>query len=341
MPEIFNITELIFLAVTFLVSLVGLRIYRIFAIKKSIIANPNFRNLHQNPTPRGGGIVFSTVFLVALLILWGSSFIDSSLMWAVFFGGLIATYFGFIDDVIEVRAKTKLIIQCALAAWVLVCFGSVPLADFPLTPYFIDLAISWFAMVWLMNAYNFMDGSDGMAASGAVFFCLAAITLLILLFGDPTLITIFGLLAVSCIGFLLSNWPPARIFMGDSGSLFLGYFFCALISKTVTSGQITLWTWLIMLAYFLGDTTTTSAIRIFITKPWYGVHRSHAYQNLVRINQNHLTVLSGILYFHFIWLFPLVIWSVLTPKYAPLAFVFAYTPVVLWTIRYGPRFSSS
>jgi Fuc2NAc and GlcNAc transferase len=180
-----------------------------------------------------------------------------------------------------------------------------------------------------------------MAASGAIFICLAAIVSLSLISGDLTLITIFGLLAVSCIGFLLSNWPPARIFMGDSGSLFLGYFFCALITKTVTTGQITLWTWLIMLAYFLGDTTTTSTIRIFITKPWYGVHRSHAYQNLVRISQSHLRVLSGILFFHFLWLFPLVIWSVLTPKYAPLAFLFAYTPVVLWTIRYGPRFSSS
>ena len=341
MPEIMNITELIFFAVTFLVSTVGHRIYRIFAIKKSIIANPNFRNLHQNPTPRGGGIVFSTVFLMALLVLWISSFIDSSLMWAVFFGGSIAAYFGFIDDVIEVRAKTKLIVQCALAVWVLFCFGGVPLVDFPLTTYFIDLVISWFAMVWLMNAYNFMDGSDGMAASGAIFFCLAAIVSLSLGSGDLTLIAIFGLLGVCCIGFLLSNWPPARIFMGDSGSLFLGYFFCALIARTVNTGQITLWTWLIMLAYFLGDTTTTSTIRIFITKPWYGVHRSHAYQNLVRISQNHLSVLSGVLIFHFLWLLPLVIWSVLTPRYAPLAFWFAYTPVVLWTIRYGPRFSSS
>jgi Fuc2NAc and GlcNAc transferase len=339
MSKLLNSLQILLL--TFLLTIAVLRIYHSFALKRLILANPNFRNLHQNPTPRGGGVVFSTVFLVALFILWCSSFVGSDLMWALFLGGFIAIYFGFIDDVIEVRAKTKLMVQCALSAWVLICFGGAPLLDLPWTPYFIDLAISWFAMVWLMNAYNFMDGSDGIAASGAIFFCFTAIVSLFLVSGDETLITIFSLLAVSCIGFLLSNWPPARIFMGDSGSLFLGYFFCALIAKTVSSGQITLWTWLIMLAYFLGDTTTTSTLRIFIVKPWYGVHRSHAYQNLVRINQNHLKVLSGILFFHFLWLFPLVIWSVLTPKYAPLALLFAYTPVVLWTIRYGPRFSSS
>ena len=339
MPKILNSIQLLLL--TFLLTIIVLRIYNSFAIKQSIIANPNFRNLHQNPTPRGGGIVFSTVFLIAIFVLWCSSSISADLMLAIFFGGMIAAYFGFIDDVIEVGAQAKLFVQCMLAAWVLLCFGGIPLMDIPWTPYFIDLVISWFAMVWLMNAYNFMDGSDGMAASGAIFFCLAAIVSLSLVSGDVTLITIFGLLAVSCIGFLLSNWPPARIFMGDSGSLFLGYFFCALIAKTVTGGEMSLWTWLIMLAYFLGDTTTTSTLRIFLVKPWYGVHRSHAYQNLVRINQNHLKVLSGILFFHFLWLFPLVIWSVLTPKYAPLAFLFAYTPVVLWTIRYGPRFSSS
>jgi Fuc2NAc and GlcNAc transferase len=341
MPEILKTADFIILIATFLVSAVGLRIYRTFAIKKSIIAIPNFRNLHQVPIPRGGGIIFSMTFLFSFFVLWLLSFISSNLMCALFFGGFIAATFGFVDDLVDIKAKTKLIVQCSLSMWILLCFGGGVLLDLPWTPILVDQAISWFALVWLMNAYNFMDGSDGLAASGAIFFCLVAAVSLYVVSGDATLILILSLLAVSCIGFLLSNWPPAQIFMGDSGSLFLGYFFCTIIVKTVTNSEITLWTWLIILAYFLGDTTITTILRVFLVKRWYGVHRSHAYQNLVRIHQNHLKILSAILLFHFLWLFPLAILSVLKPVYAPLAFVFAYAPVALWTIRYGPRLSSS
>jgi len=215
------------------------------------------------------------------------------------------------------------------------------LLDVPWFPPFADLAISWIALVWLMNLYNFMDGIDGMAASGAMFICAASIVVLVLVNGDPSLMLVFGLLAICSLGFLLFNWPPASIFMGDSGSLFLGYSFSALIAKTIADGQIGIWTWLTIFGYFAGDTTTTTVLRLVSIRDWYGAHRSHAYQNLARIWGSHLRVVRGVAVYHVLWLLPLAIWSAIEPSFASLAAALAIAPVILWTLRYGPRLSSS
>lgn len=329
------------LAGAFLATIIGTRFFRLFAIQRGIVANPNFRSLHQQPMPRGGGIVFSLVFISAVIGLWLATTIDADLMWAVVIGGAVATLSGFIDDVVQIGPKTKFAIQGVLAAWVLFCFGSVPLFDLPWTPTFIDLAISWFALVWLMNLYNFMDGIDGMAASGAILICATSIAALLLAKADETLMLVFGLLAVCSLGFLLFNWPPAGIFMGDSGSLFLGYCFSVLIARTVTDGQISLWTWLVIFGYFAGDTTTTTLLRMWSINRWYGAHRSHAYQNLARVWGSHLQVVRGVTLYHVLWLLPLAIWSTLEPSTAPLAAALALAPVIFCTLRYGPRLSSS
>lgn len=341
MPS-FEFTDWIALLVAgFFLTIGGTWAFQSFAIKRGIVANPNFRSLHQRPMPRGGGVIFAFVFLFAMSGLWLFTTIDASLMLAVVVGGAVAATVGFVDDVTELGTREKLVFQCGLAALPLFCFGGNPLLDLPWTPAFFDLMLSWFALVWLMNSFNFMDGIDGMAASGATFICSAAIVSLFLAGGDRSLILVFGLLAVCSFGFLFFNWPPASIFMGDSGSLFLGYCFGALIVKTVTDGQISLWTWLIIFGYFAVDTTITTVLRIFLVKRWYGAHRSHAYQNLARIWGSHLKVVLGVCFYHVLWLLPLTVWSVVVPSMAPLATLFALVPVVFWTFRYGPRLSSS
>src|SRR3989344_9098788 len=201
------------LAGAFLSTIIGTRVFRSFAIHRGIVANPNFRSLHQRPIPRGGGIVFSLVFISAVIGLWLATAIDSDLMRAMVLGGAAATLSGFVDDIVQIGPKTKFAIQGVLAAWALFCFGSEPLFDLPWIPTLIDLAISWLALVWLMNLYNFMDGIDGMAASGSVFICATSIVALLLAGADETLMLVFGLLATCSLGFLLFNWPPATIFM--------------------------------------------------------------------------------------------------------------------------------
>ncbi len=317
--------------------------YKSFSINRGIVAKPNFRNLHQISTPRGGGIVFAVIFLISVFITfsWTPLHIDKNLIHVLLYGGLISSVFGFIDDVVEIKAKIKLFVQSLLSVFILFNFGWQPLLNLPWVPAFINLGISWFVLVWLMNVFNFMDGSDGIVSFGTIFFCLSSILSIHFASGDFSLMMVFGFLAVSCAGFLLFNSPPASIFMGDSGSLFLGFFFSALVTFTITSGEISVWTWLIMFAYFLGDTSTTLILRIFLVKQWYGVHRSHAYQNLVRIEDSHSKVFFLVSLFHILWLFPLVIFSVLQPYFAPLGIFLAYIPVVILSFRYGPRLSSS
>lgn len=333
------LTEALGLAVAFILSFLGTYSYRSFAISKGILAKPNFRTLHEKPVPKGGGIAFSTVFVAGVLILWLLGIASRELMLSLCLGGGVATLFGFIDDLMEFKVIPQLAMQIFLAGWVLFCFDGGPLTYLDWMPAWLAWLSTCFLLVWMINLYNFMDGIDGMAASGAVF--IAGVSSIVALIGgNSNMALVFALLSICCFGFLLFNWPPASIFMGDSGSIFLGYCFGALIIKTVMYSEMSFWTWLVILAYFLGDTTTTLLMRIVIVKK-YVPHRSHAYQNLARIWGSHLKVTSLAIAYHCVWLLPLAIWSTLQRETAPIAAVLALAPAILWTLRYGPALSSS
>jgi Fuc2NAc and GlcNAc transferase len=321
--------------------------YRAFAVHRAIVASPNFRSLHQRPTPRGGGIVFAFVCVLGAAALWSLGVFGSNLALAFIVGGSVATLVGFLDDTRHLPARWKFLTQSVLAGWVLFILGGGPLVHIPQGPPFGDVVVSWLGLVWLMNVYNFMDGIDGMAATGAVFFSVGSI--LVMVAGGigqegpkalgPALL--LALLGVSTLGFLIFNWPPASVFMGDAGSLFLGLTFGTLIANTILTGTMSLWTWLILFAYFLGDTTTTAAVRVFTTPGWYREHRSHAYQNLARIWDSHLAVVAGASLYHLLWLLPLALWSTLSPQTAPVAAALAFLPVIAWTLRHGPLRSNA
>ncbi len=334
-------TALAIIGVACFGTIAGTRAYRSLAVRRGILANPNFRSLHQRPIPRGGGIVFSLSIVAAVVALGLTVGVDPRLWCALVIGGTAATIFGFVDDARHIRARTKLLFQGALAAWTLVCFGGHSMVELPLMPRALDVAVSWIGLVWIMNLYNFIDGIDGMAATGAIQISATAILALALSGGDPRLRFVFGAIAACSAGFLLFNWHPASIFMGDSGSVFLGFCFGSLMVGTLWSGDLSLWTWLVLLGYFAGDTTTTTLLRMVVAEKWYGEHRSHAYQNLARISGSHRRVVSGVLLYHLLWLAPLAAVSVLAPALAPLCAVLALLPVVAWTVRYGPLMSSS
>jgi Fuc2NAc and GlcNAc transferase len=335
------------LASAFASTVAGTLAYRAYASKRRIIAVPNFRSLHKRPVPRGGGIVFSLVCLFAVAGLWLAGLVNTDVAFVLLGGGLVATVVGFVDDTRQLRPRWKLLTQAILAAWILIGVRAQPLIDLPQTPALVDLALSWLGLVWLMNLYNFIDGIDAMAATGAVFVSVASLLLNVVSITaraaelDIGAGLICGLIAVCCSAFLIFNWPPASIFMGESGSMFLGLAFGALIANTIVDSRISLWTWLIIFGYLAGDTTTTTVVRIFVTDKWYGEHRSHAYQNLARAWGNHLSVVLGVALYHVFWLLPLALWSSLMPATAPLAAVLALLPVVVWTLRHGPLRSST
>ena len=330
-----------YLIIPAVVSYFGIILYRRVAISRDIVANPNFRNLHASPLPVGGGIIFSFVFVISLFFIWLLNQISDDLFWVLAVGGGSAALFGFLDDLKDIRASSKLVAQFFLSGWLLFWLGGGPLLSIDWIPVLVAIPVTALFLVWMVNAYNFMDGIDGMAVSGAVFVSGAITLVLLLTNGDSEFFSVFVLFLASISTFLFFNWPPASIFMGDSGSAFLGYIFGALILFTVKSGDISIWTWLIVFGYFFADTTVTLLMRIILVKKWYLPHRSHAYQNLARITGSHLKVTGGVVLYNVVWILPLTIWSVMKPEMALFAVVLAIAPSIVFAFKYGPLLSSS
>lgn len=335
------VAVLLAVLIAFAAVLTGTRAFARLAIARGIVANPNFRSLHERPMPRAGGIVFSTTFLLTATALGLVLGADRLLMATLIAGGAAASVFGLLDDLVQLRSSTQFAAQAVLAALALASGGGQAVVDVPWTPRWVDLMFNWAGFVWLLNAYNFMDGVDGMAAAGSVFFSLTVMLLLRFSGSDPAVTGLLAVFAASVLGFTFLNWPPASIFMGSAGSYFLGYSYCALMAYTVSHGYLSFWAWVVVLGYFVGDTTTTTVVRMFVADRWYGAHRSHAYQNLARVWRSHTRVVVGVTLYHVLWLLPLVLWMTVAPDATPIAVALALVPVVLWTLRWGPRFSSS
>ena len=335
--------KIILLALAFLVTVLGTFRYRQFGREHGIIARINSRTLHEKVVPRGGGIVFGSAFSLLILVTWLFGGLSTRLTLALGLGGAAATAIGFIDDMHEVRALKKLGTHVCLAIFLLVTL-------YPFVVPVLRNSATWLAIViigallftpvWLINVYNFIDGIDGFAIIGSVCICAAAVIVMAITGGDRELLFAFALLGACSLGFLFWNVPPASIFMGDAGSMFLGYCFAALLLTTVLTGQISIWTWIAILGYFIADTTTTTVSRLFLVKNWYGVHRSHAYQNLARIYKSHAKVTYGVTLYHLLWALPLAVWSAIRPQWAPAAAMLCVTPGIIWTLKFGPRLSS-
>ena len=107
------------------------------------------------------------------------------------------------------------------------------------------------------------------------------------------------------------------------------------------SGEISIWTWLVVFGYYFADTTVTQIMRLILVKKWYRAHRSHAYQNLARITGSHLKVSGGVVLYNVVWILPLTLWSAMKPETALLAVVLSITPGLIFSFKYGPMLSSS
>ena len=335
------LNSVLFFSFIFLINCTGLFLYRKIAIRLNILAHPNFRTLHKQPIPRGGGIIFSSIFVVGVFVLWYINLLSKELLLILGFGGGVATLFGFIDDLYNIRATRKLLIQIFLSIWVLYCLEHGSLLNIFGLSGMITIPLFMLFIVWMINAYNFMDGIDGMAASGALYITGTLTFIMLITNGSLDLAILFILLMASLGAFMLFNWPPASIFMGDSGSIFLGYIFCSFILITLIRNEISVWTWLVIFGYFFSDTTVTQIARVILVKKYYKAHRSHAYQNLARIMSSHLKVTGGVTVYHIIWLLPLSLWTVLQPDMEIVAAFFAIIPGFAVAYKYGPVFSSS
>src|SRR3989338_247332 len=286
-------------AIVFFLSLCLTYFILMISFKKNILDFPNDRSLHQKPIPRGGGLAFVILFYVALVFLWIFHFIQLSVFLALLCGIPIACI-GYCDDLFGVRARWRALIQVASAMAGLAILGVA-------SSVFYIFAV--FVTVWFTNLYNFMDGVDGLAGTQAIFVSAAAGSMLYFL-GQVGVAYVCFSLTFSVLGFLVFNWPPAKIFMGDAGSGFLGYLFAMLMWITNNQHALSISTWWILFAVFLSDASFTLIYRLLQKKTWYEAHREHAYQRLVQSGISHRRITLGILCVNVIICLPLAEFSI-------------------------------
>ena len=318
----------------------GVFILKKFAYQLNLIAIPNKSSLHQTATPQGGGVVVGIVFLVFCIYYYLSGDLKNVEFLVLFGGCLIMSITGFLDDIININPIKRFFIQILAASWGLYWIGGIPYS-----PIFNQVSglytfvniVSIVVIVWFINAFNFMDGIDGMSTSGATFFSLT-IGGYFFWHGIEPLGSLLIILAVSSFVFLYFNWPPAKMFLGDAGSYFYGYLFAFLFLITIKNDYMSIWTWLIIFAYFITDTTTTTFLRILLVKDWYRTHHSHAYQNLARVLNNHKFVTVLVLIINIFYLLPLAYISIQYQEYGWLAFFASVTPIFFFVLKYGPLY---
>ncbi|MFD2641179.1 MraY family glycosyltransferase [Pseudomonas japonica] len=316
-----------------LVLTAGLRRY---ALAKSIIDVPNARSSHTVPTPRGGGVAIVLAFLLALAVVGAHNDADLAGMIALGGAGALIAIIGFLDDHGHIAARWRLLGHFLAAAWALAWLGGLP----TLEVFGLQLDLGWFGaiiaafyLVWLLNLYNFMDGIDGIASVEAICACLGG-CLLYWFSGFHQLLMLPLLLAMAVAGFLYWNFPPARIFMGDAGSGFLGITLGVLSLQAAWVSSQLFWCWLILLGVFIVDATYTLIRRLSRGDKVYEAHRSHAYQFASRLYGRHLPVTVAVGLINLFWLLPIALCVMLLGLDGVLGVVIAYVPLIIIAIRY-------
>jgi Fuc2NAc and GlcNAc transferase len=309
---------------------------RRYALARSLMDIPNGRSSHSVPTPRGGGVAIVLSFLAALPLLASVGVLAWPVMWALLGAGGWIALVGFLDDHGHIAARWRLLAHFIGAGWALGWLGGLP----PLVIFGFDLELGWlgyalaaFYLVWLLNLYNFMDGIDGIASVEAICVCLGG-ALLYLLLGEGTAALAPLLLAVAVAGFLFWNFPPARIFMGDAGSGFLGIALGVLSLQAAWVAPQLLWSWLILLGVFVVDATWTLFRRLLRGDKVYEAHRSHAYQYASRQFGKHLPVTLAAAALNLFWLLPIALWVGLGGVDGVLGLLVAYLPLVWLAVRF-------
>lgn len=330
MSSLMLVGLLIFAA--FSVSLVMTFSLRFYAMKH-LMDIPNQRSSHQIPTPSGGGLGIVLAFLTAIVVL----FIVDSMgleLFLVLLTSLMIAGIGFWDDHRHIPARWRFSVQVLAALIIAFCLQGFP--PLSLGSYRIDLGFSGYFiavlfLVWMLNLFNFMDGIDGIAASEAIF---VSASLAGFVYTKDTNLALPAIaLAFSCLGFLIWNWPPAKIFMGDVGSGFLGFLLAVLILVYSFEDPVFLYVGLILFAVFVVDSTYTLLCRFIAGEKWYEAHCSHAYQHLAR-KHGHLKVTLSVWAINICWLLPLALLVFRFSDYAWAGLLMAYSPLIVAASRF-------
>jgi Fuc2NAc and GlcNAc transferase len=329
----------IFFVIAGCISLLLTSALRRYALSKSLIDVPNARSSHTVPTPRGGGVAIVLSFLLLVPLLSIFSLLPWASAWGLIGAGVGVAVLGFLDDHGHIAARWRLLGHFSAAVWALFWLGGIP----PLTIMgvvfdmgWIGVVLSLFYLVWMLNLYNFMDGIDGLASVEAIAVCLSA-SLIYALMGFSSLVWAPLLLSFTVAGFLYWNFPPAKIFMGDAGSGFLGVTLGILSLQAACASPALLWVWVILMGVFVVDATFTLVRRLVRGDKVYEAHRSHAYQYASRQFGRHLPVTLTVGLVNVVWLLPVALCVALLGLDGFVGVIIAYIPLVMlaWKFQAG------
>ena len=313
---------------------------RDYVVKQNVLDIPNDRSSHKVATPRGGGLALVATFCVTFLArsLFAELPLESAPI--LFFGALMAGV-GWWDDKHHLSAGIRLVAQLIFAFMAVVAlgaqFGFLTQAPFLIAGVPLPVGVSTLFLVlfvvWMTNLYNFMDGSDGILGLQTATVALSGAYLSFRV-EAPDLGFAYLLLAGSAAGFLVLNWSPAKIFMGDVGSVFCGFVLALLAIVGAATGHIGFATAVILNAMFIGDATVTLFVRLRRKKKPHQAHRSHFYQKMIQAGVSHarVSVVFGVV--NIVWLLPIA-WAVEAQGLSPwLGLLFAYIVPVGFAWRY-------
>jgi len=258
-----------------------------------VLDRPNERSSHAAPIPRGGGIALVAAILMAWLALIVVGAV-APLLLVILIGAALLAAISWIDDLRGLSPAARLLAQ-------LVAVGLGVVAVMPAGSVFqgwlspgLDVAVAALLWLWFVNLFNFMDGIDGLAGSEAAAIAIGLV--LFSLFGggrDSGLAALAGTVAAAAGGFLVWNWSPARIFLGDVGSVPLGYLLGFLLLEVAARGG---WKIAVILPlYFLADATPTLVRRLARGEPVWQAHRQHFYQRAVQRGLGHAAVVRRVI----------------------------------------------
>src|SRR5476649_1072794 len=286
---------------------------RIYALKNNVIDIPNQRSSHSAPTPRGGGVALVISFLIGLFVLFIINTIALEQLLSLFIAGVIIAVVGFLDDHGHIAARWRLLMHFIAAATGLYFLGKFPVIDlfgFEFSAGLIGMLFGLVYLAWMLNLYNFMDGINGLASIEAMTFSLSSCLLLLNTVSGESehgLFSILIILGFSSFGFMLWNFPKAKIFMGDAGSWFLGMVIGLIVLHLAMVNSSMFMAELCLLGVFIVDATVTLLRRLIAGKKAYQAHASPTYQIMARKFGSHKLVTCSVLVINLIWLTPIAL----------------------------------
>ncbi len=293
-----------------------------YLIKFSLVDIPNHRSLHKSPVPRGGGVVIFLFILLAFFILYVLKIINLNEFLAFSLSLIITMLVALIDDRVSLSIKIRAFFYFISAI-----------------SFLLFLKLEWgygilfciaICIVWMINLYNFMDGIDGIASIEAISVSLFSLFIFHQLQAQE-LFYLSLVLFSSTAGFLIWNWSPAKVFLGDVGSCSLGLIFSMIAIFSYVKYEVPVEIWLVLLSVFIADTSFTLIKRVFFGEKWYQAHKKHAYQVLISTEYSHKTVSILVFLFNILITWPFAYWIYLHSQHSVIVVLLNYAILlILW-----------